>query len=158
MWLDPMELVLAICLQPPKEEKGDGLGTSWRITVFFWNEKASHVSSASHMEDAWDAKVGWETVLSCCLDIWAAIAASNESQLNGICWRHWVPSARGVSMQLGSTSWETPESRSPMLIFVRLSAHSPADKEVPLLNFRSSYLHEGWNSLVKRKPQVYFEK
>lgn len=134
----PDELVLAICLQSPGRATPDELVPSWRKAEFFWNTKASHVSSASQMEDTWDTIVGSHLILSFCLEIWAAIAASNESQLNGICWRHWNLPVRGWSMQLASKLWGTPERRSPTLMLVRLSAHSLADSAAPLCNLRPS--------------------
>lgn len=131
---EPTEFVLAICSQSAAGGAvSSNLETSLQRTGFFWNENASHVSSASQMEEAWDANVDKAPILFWCLDIWAAMAASNESQLNGICWRHWELSATGAA----SKSWGTSASRSPTLMLVRLSAHSPADSAVPLLNLSS---------------------
>lgn len=131
----PTGLVRPICLQASGDSMPDGVWTNLRV---FWNEKASHVSSASQMEDEMDVRSGGKLVLFWCLFIWAAIAASNESQMNGPWWRHWELPVKGGSLQPATTSWDTSASKSPTLMLVRLSAHSPADNEGSFLNHRSS--------------------
>ena len=49
---DPAEFDLAICLQAAWEVALENLGTSAQGVGFFENEKASHVSSASQIDDA----------------------------------------------------------------------------------------------------------
>lgn len=131
------ETIELVCLSAPWGTTSIEVGISRCGAWFFWNEKASHVSSASHIEDVFDVTVEGNTILLWCLDIWAAMAASNESQLNGISWRQWLLWAVSASMQLGSTLWGTSDSKSPTLMLVRLSAHSPADDAMPLHSFWS---------------------
>jgi len=136
------KLLSGTFLSESKEAMRDKQGpSSWRIIESFLNEKASRVSSASQIDDIWDARVDWP-ILSWCLDMWAAIAASNESQLKGIWWTLRQFSAIRGSMQLSLWSWDTPESRSPTLMLVRVSAHSPADRPDPLVDFNPSWIHK----------------
>lgn len=128
--------------------------------TLFWNENASHVSSASHILDAWDKTGGLELFLLPCLRIWAAIASSKESQLNGIWGRQ--PEFLGQCEVMQSiSSFPDDSSRSPILMLVRLSAHSTADNgaafcvpESPWC--KQSEFQKTLQSKIQEWPWLYF--